>query len=64
MGLCFCRACGTTLCGMVGGNVHGVTLGSVDGDPGIDIAMHIFVGSKAPWDHIGGDAPQFDGFPT
>ena len=64
MGLSFCRACGTTLCGMAGGNVHGVTLGSVDGDPGIDIAMHIFVGSKAPWDHIGGDAPQFDGFPT
>ena len=64
MGLCFCRACGTTLCGIVGGNVHGVTLGSADGDPGVDIAMHIFVGSKAPWDHIGGDAPRFDGFPA
>jgi len=43
-GLCFCSACGTTLCGIVGGNVHGVTLGSVDGDPGVEIAMHIFVG--------------------
>jgi len=61
-GLCFCGACGTTLCGVVEGRVHGVTLGSVDGDPGIQIAMHIFVGSKAPWDHIGGDAPQFDQF--
>jgi hypothetical protein len=63
MGLCFCRHCGTTLCGTAGDSVHGVTLGSVDGDPGIEIAMHIFVGSKAPWDHIGGAAPQFDAFP-
>jgi len=43
--------------------VHGVTLGTVDGDPGVQIDMHIFVGSKAPWDHIGGDAPQFLEFP-
>ncbi len=62
-GLCFCRICGTTLCGTMGGCVHGVTLGSVDGDPGVQIGMHIFVGSKAPWDHIGGTAPQFDTVP-
>jgi hypothetical protein len=59
-GLCFCSACGTTLCGIHNGQVHGVTLGSVDGDPGVEIEMHLFVGSKAPWDHIGGDVPQFD----
>jgi hypothetical protein len=58
-GLCFCRTCGTTLCGMHAGAVHGVTLGSVDGDPGVQIEMHIFTGSKAPWDHIGGNVPQF-----
>jgi len=63
MGLCFCRRCGTTLCGTHHENVHGVTLGSVDGDPGVQIAMHIHVGSKAAWDHIGGSAPQFDEFP-
>jgi hypothetical protein len=57
-GLAFCRTCGTTLCGTQGSEVHGVTLGSVDGDPGVQIEMHIFVDSKAPWDHIGGDAPQ------
>jgi hypothetical protein len=62
-GLCFCRTCGTTLCGLYQGEVHGVTLGSVDGDPGVEIAMHIFVGSKAPWDRIGGDAPQHQEFP-
>ena len=62
-GLVFCRTCGTTLCGMHNGRVHGVTLGSVDGDPGVQIGMHIFVHSKAPWDQIGGDAPQFAEFP-
>lgn len=63
-GLGFCRVCGTTLCGTHEGQVHGVTLGSVDGDPGVQIEMHIFVGSKAPWDHIGGSAPQFEEFPS
>ena len=62
-GLSFCRTCGTTLCGTRDGDVHGVTLGSVDGDPGVEIEMHIFVGSKAPWDHIGGTAPRFEKLP-
>ena len=55
----FCRICGSTLCGMSANKVHGVTLGTIDGDPGVQIEMHTFVGSKAPWDHIGGSAPQF-----
>jgi hypothetical protein len=25
--------------------------------------MHLFVGSKAPWDHIGGAAPRHLAFP-
>jgi len=58
--LCFCTTCGTTLCGMHRGQVHGIALGCVNGDPGVEIQAHIFVGSKAPWDHIGGVAPQFD----
>ena len=57
--IAFCRTCGTTLAGINAGTVHGVTLGTVDGDPGVEIEMHIFVGSKAPWDHIGGAAPQY-----
>lgn len=59
----FCSRCGSTLCGLLDGEVHGLTLGCVDGDPGVEIEMHIFVGSKAPWDHIGGDAPRYDEFP-
>jgi hypothetical protein len=62
-GLAFCGTCGTTLCGLEGERVHGVTLGSVDGDPGVAVEMHIFVDSRAPWDHIGGDAPQYAEFP-
>ena len=63
-GWCFCARCGSTLCGTHAGEIHGVTLGSVDGDPGVEIAMHIFVGSRAPWDHIGGPAPQFEAGPN
>ena len=55
----FCSLCGSSLCGLFNGEVHGLTLGCVDGDPGVTIETHIFVGSKAPWDHIGGDAPQY-----
>lgn len=56
----FCRSCGSTLCGMRANEVHGVTLGTVDGDPRVQIEVHTFVGSKAPWDHIAGSAPQFE----
>lgn len=59
-GVAFCRICGSTLCGLFDGKVHGVTLGTIDGDPGVQIEVHTFVGSKAPWDHIGDSAPQFD----
>jgi hypothetical protein len=51
-GLRFCSVCGSTLCGTFAGEVHGVTLGCVNGDPGVEIAQHIFVGSKAPWEVI------------
>lgn len=62
-GLAFCRTCGTTICGTHQGRVHGVTLGTVNADAGVEIEAHIFVGSKASWDHIGGPAPQFDTWP-
>lgn len=58
-GMAFCSVCGTTLCGLYKDQVMGVTLGPVNGDPGVEIQQHIFVGSKAAWDHIGGQAPQY-----
>ncbi len=59
-----CGRCGSLLFSVVreGAFAH-VTLGTVDGDPGICPRAHIFVGSKAPWFTISDDLPQFDGFP-
>ena len=51
-GLQFCSQCGSTLCGIFNEKVHGVTLGCVNGDPDIEIGMHIYVGSKATWEVI------------
>jgi hypothetical protein len=59
LGLGFCGQCGTTLCGVMRGEVMGITLGTLNGDPDVRIAEHIFVDSKASWDEIGGNAPQF-----
>ena len=58
-GMGFCSKCGSTICGLHAGQVHGLALGCINGDPGVEIEMHIFVDSKAPWDHIGGDAKQY-----
>jgi hypothetical protein len=63
-GVGFCRVCGSTLCVEFKGQVQGVTLGTVNGDPGVRLSMHIFVDSKAAWDHIGGAAPQFAEWPS
>ena len=38
-GLMFCRVCGSTLCGVLDGAVHGVTLGCVNGDPDVELGM-------------------------
>jgi hypothetical protein len=59
-GLQFCSQCGSTLCGILNGVVHGVTLGCVNGDPEIEIGKHIYVGSKAQWEIIPECVPQFN----
>lgn len=58
-GIRFCGTCGSTLAGLLGGEVVCVTLGTLDGDPPIRLARHIHAASRAGWDEIGGDAPQF-----
>ncbi len=55
---CFCRVCGSPL--GADGKLSWVTLGTVEGDPGVRPRGHIFVGSKAPWYEITDDLPQFD----
>ncbi len=59
-GFRFCSICGSTLCGAYRGQVHGVTLGCVDGDPGVEISRHIFTGSKAPWEVLPAGIVAFD----
>lgn len=46
----FCSKCGSNLCGIVEGQIHGITLGCLNEDPNIEIDRHIFVGSKASWE--------------
>jgi len=56
----FCRTCGSPVPEKYGGAAaYWVPAGLLDDDPGLPISGHIFVGSKAPWDEIGGSAPQF-----
>ena len=59
IGWCFCRRCGSSLAASDCGAVTSVTLGTVDGDPGVRPEKHIFVGSKAPWYEITDGLPQF-----
>ena len=59
----FCSRCGSMLCGIVAGEVHGVALGCLNDDPGIAIEMHIFVGSKAAWDVVPDNVVQYEAFP-
>ena len=55
----FCSKCGSTLCGIVDGIIHGVTLGCVNGDPGIKLSRHIYVDSKAGWEIVPEDVPRY-----
>jgi hypothetical protein len=60
-----CKRCGSLLYSVVraGAYVH-VAMGTLVDDPTIRPAMHIFVGSKAPWFTITDDLPQFEGHAT
>ena len=59
-GLQFCSICGSTLCGIFQGEVHGVTLGCLVDDPSIEIGRHIYVGSKATWEVMPQNVTQYE----
>ena len=59
-GLGFCGNCGSTLVGTFKGEIIGVTVGCVDGDPEIEIGMHIYVGSKASWEVMPENVVKYD----
>lgn len=56
----FCRRCGSTLQFRSARRPDSVELaaGTLDDDPGVKPAYHIFVGSKAPWFEITDGLPQ------
>jgi len=57
----FCRTCGSPLPQKLpGAEAYWVPAGLLDDDPGLRIGGHIWIGSKAPWDEIAGDAPRFE----
>jgi hypothetical protein len=39
----------------------GAPVGTLDDDPGANVIEHIHVGSKASWEIIGDEAPQYEG---
>lgn len=57
----FCRVCGciAPLVSKERGLVS-IPAGLFDDDPGSRPALHMFVGSKAPWWEIADDLPQFE----
>ena len=56
----FCGTCGSPVPKLhPGGGAYWVPAGLLDDDPGVGVAGHIYVASKAPWDEIAGSAPQF-----
>ena len=59
-GWCFCTHCGSSLAGTDKGRVRFVTLGTVEGDPGVQPVSHEFVGSKAAWHEITDTLPQYE----
>jgi len=61
----FCRRCGSALPRVnLERNIVNVPAGSLDSEPGISPMAHIYVDSRAPWDTIRGDIPQFAEMPA
>ena len=58
----FCSVCGSSLFGGTwpDGAQVSIRMGAFDGDPGIRPQFHTYVASRAPWDQIGDDLPQFE----
>jgi hypothetical protein len=60
----FCGRCGSVVPdGVPSRGRVGLPAGSLDGDPGVRPAAHIFVASKAPWFDIRDGLPRFDAYP-
>lgn len=57
----FCRVCGSRAPSRSrDGSIYYVPAGLLDDDPGVRPALHMFVGSKAPWWEITDELPRFE----
>ena len=57
----FCRTCGSAAPFKSGdGRIYFIPAGLLDDDPGVRPALHLFVGSKAPWWEITDNLTQFE----
>ncbi len=58
----FCNVCGSNILGHLVSDPerYYVAMGVIDGNPEHPEEYHIWVGSKAPWYTISGDAPQYE----
>lgn len=60
----FCTTCGAVAPSLMPGEgLVFVPAGTLDGDPGIRVQGHMFVGSKAPWYEITDALPQYEAYP-
>lgn len=57
----FCRICGSSILTKFRDNPdeYGLALGTLDTDPGVKPACHVWVSDKAPWHDITDGLPQF-----
>ena len=61
----FCSACGSPIYshGEKTKQIVSVRCGTLKQDPGLRAAYHAFAASRAPWDEIDDDLPQFAEYP-
>lgn len=57
---CFCSRCGSPLLAFDNDELRCVTLGTVDGDPGLRPEYHMHVVDKVPWYEVTDSLPQFE----
>jgi hypothetical protein len=61
----FCRICGSPVMTKFDhASYFGIPLGTLDDDPGVRPAIHVYVSSKAPWFTITDDLPQLPDGPV
>jgi len=59
--IAFCQRCGSLVPHPPPGSpLLEFGAGLLDDDPGVGVAYHIYVGSRAPWCELADDLPKFD----